>query len=224
MEPWQEEIERHCREWMAQLAGGAQDGLPEIPPGGDGPDLYAFFEALTALRSDVSKSGRRSHDTFARIGDSLTEFEGMIRELSDRVTAERQTRMRLEQDLHKRFLMPFAEMCERLDRLADKLAHPPKPGLLNARHQWADAWSAFTEGFGLLREHYGLLLRDAGVVPMQTVGQRFDPSRMKAVATEPRDGVAPHTVIEELAAGYLYKDDVLKFAEVKIAIQKGDAS
>ena len=32
---------------------------------------------------------------------------------------------------------------------------------------------------------------------------------------------ADNTVIEELAAGYLHKDEVLKFAEVKIAINKG---
>ena len=31
-----------------------------------------------------------------------------------------------------------------------------------------------------------------------------------------------NTVIEELAAGYFHKGEVLKFAEVKIAIRKGD--
>jgi len=59
-------------------------------------------------------------------------------------------------------------------------------------------------------------------LPMETVGQPFDPTKMKAVAVEESDTLPHNTVIEELAAGYFHKGEVLKFAEVKITSRKGD--
>lgn len=227
MDEWKREIEINFRQWLDVVAGGANEGedalsmaaapMEEVPA----PDLYVFFEALCALRSDVSKSSRRSHETFARFGETLEGFEALLRELSDRLGAERRERGSLEQAAQKRFLMPYAEMLERLNRLAQKLAQPPRVGIFSARRQWAAAWASFEQGFVMLREHYELLLRDAGVVAMQTVGLGFDPTRMKAVAVEENGSLPHNTVIEEIAAGYLHKDEVLKFAEVKIAINKG---
>lgn len=227
MDEWKQKIETNFKLWMEEIGeedDASGDGPPLADPSPDDlptPDLYAFFEALCVLRSDVSKSSRRSHDTFARFGEALEGFERMLRELSDRLAAERQDRGRMEQAAQKQFLMPYAEMLERLNRLAQKLAAPPRTGLLSARRQWAAAWASCEQGVALLREHYELLLRDTGVVAMQTVGCEFNPARMKAVAVE-EGNTAPHNiVIEELAAGYLFKDEVLKFAEVKIAINKG---
>jgi molecular chaperone GrpE (heat shock protein) len=56
---------------------------------------------------------------------------------------------------------------------------------------------------------------------MEAVGQPFDPTKMKAVAVEENDTLAHNTVVEELAAGYFHKGDVLKFAEVKISVRRG---
>jgi len=227
VDEWKQEIEVNFRQWLDAMSGGANSGedAPSMAaaPLNDAPtpDLYAFFEALCALRSDVSKSSRRSHETFVRFGETLEGFEGMLRELSDRLSAERRERGSSEQAAQKRFLMPYAEMLERLNRLAQKLAQPPRASLFSARRQWAAAWASFEQGFVLLREHFELLLRDAGVVAMETVGLEFDPARMKAVAVEENASLPHNTVIEEMAAGYLHKDEVLKFAEVKIAINKG---
>jgi molecular chaperone GrpE (heat shock protein) len=58
---------------------------------------------------------------------------------------------------------------------------------------------------------------------METVGQPFDPTKMKAVAVEESDALPHNTVVEELAAGYYHKGDVLKFAEVKITTRKGNS-
>jgi hypothetical protein len=230
VDEWKQELEENFKHWldmMAVEARGDEDApfraaatLDDAPT----PDLYAFFEALCALRSDVSKSSRRSHETFVRFSETLEGFEGTLRELSDRLSAERRERASSEQAAQKRFLLPYAELLERLNRLAQKLAQPPQPGFFSARRQWAAAWASFEQGFVLLREHFELLLRDAGIVAMETVGLGFDPTRMKAVAVEENASLPHNTVIEEITAGYLHKDEVLKFAEVKIAINKGSHS
>jgi molecular chaperone GrpE (heat shock protein) len=224
---WKQTIEVNFRQWLDQLEGGAElradapDAFPSAADEDQTPDLYAFFEALCVLRSDVSKSSRRSHETFARFGETLAGFEKFVHELSARLTAERQERGRLESAAQKRFLLPYAEMLERLNRLAEKLARPPQASLFSARRRWSVAWASFEQGFGLLRDHFQLLLQDAGIAVMETTGQPFDPTRMKAVAVEESATLPPNTVIEELGAGYWFKDEVLKFAEVKVAGHKG---
>lgn len=222
VDDWKLQIAANYKKWLDKLE---TPPLATSPPKDTyRPDLYLFFEALCVLRSDVSKSSRRSHETFARFGDSLDGFERMIREISHRLATEQQQRGRMPLTAQKQFLTPFAQMLERMDRLADKLANPPKAGFFASRRKWAADRTAFKQGFDLLREHFQLLLRDAGVVPMETVGHVFDPAKMKAVAVEHSDTAAHNTVIEELAAGYYLKDEVLKFAEVKIAINKGSHS
>jgi molecular chaperone GrpE (heat shock protein) len=220
LENWKLEIEARFQEWLNRLDGdeAADAELPEARS----PDLYSFFEALCVLRSDVRKSTRRSHDTFLRFGEALAGFEETLKSLAERLSEERQQRVRLEQTGQREFLAPFAEMLERLNRLENRLAHPPDVGLLSARRKWADAWSSLRQGFVLLREHFEQLLREKDILPMETVGHLFDPTKMKAVAVEESDSLPHNTVIEELAAGYFHRGEVLKFAEVKIAIRKGD--
>ena len=221
MNDWKSEIIADYHQWLDQLEAPPAASPPQAE---SPPDLYSFFEALCVLRSDVSKSSRRSHETFARFGESLDGFERMLQEISHRLAAGQQQPGGMPLSAQKRFLTPFAEMLERMDRLGGKLADPPKAGFFAFRRQWVADWTAFKQGFDLLREHFQMLLRDAGVVPMDTVGRPFDPSKMKAVAVAASDTVAHNTVIEELAAGYYLKDEVLKFAEVKIAINKGSHS
>jgi hypothetical protein len=215
---WKLEIAENYNEWLDQLEAPPLATSP--PKDTPRPDLYSFFEALCVLRSDVSKSSRRSHDTLARFSDSLDGFERTLQEISRRLAVEA-PRGRLPLADQRKLLAPFAQILERMDRLADKLADPPKAGLFASRRKWVAGWTAFQQGFNLLHEHFQLVLRDAGVIPMETVGHAFDPTKMKAVAVEEIDTVAHNTVIEELAAGYYFKDEVLKFAEVKIAINKG---
>ncbi len=221
MNDWKLEITETYQKWLDQLEGPPMASPPSAAPR---LDLYSFFEALCALRSDVSKSTRRTHETFARFGDSLDGFDRMLQEMSHRLATEQQHSGRMSLSAKKQFLTPFAEMIERMDRLAGKLADPPQAGFFASRRKWVADWTAFKQGFDLLQEHFQLLLRDAGIIPMETVGHPFDPAKMKAVAVVPIDTVAHNTVIEEMAAGYYLKDEVLKFAEVKIAINKGSHS
>jgi hypothetical protein len=214
---WKLEIAENYNEWLDQLEAPT---LAASPPKDLRPDLYSFFEALCVLRSDVSKSSRRSHETFARFSDSLDGFERTLQDISRHLATEA-PRGRMPPVAQKKLLAPFAQILERMDRLADKLANPPKAGFFTPRRKWVTDWTAFQQGFNLLHEHFKLLLRDAGVIPMETVGHLFDPTKMRAVAIEDSDTLAHNTVIEELAAGYYFKDEVLKFAEVKVAINKG---
>ncbi|MBT8338542.1 MAG: nucleotide exchange factor GrpE [Desulfatitalea sp.] len=220
MDNWQQELRQRFELWLDRL-----DAAP--PPENEHsaietPDLYAFYEALCILGSDVRKGTRRSHDTLVRFGETLHRFEQHLEVVGERLSRQEQDRSRADDDRQRAFLIPYAEMLERLVRLEARLDHPPRPGWLNAGRQWTDAWQNFHQGFTLLREHFEALLNQSGIVKMNTIGEVFDPTRMKAVVVEERNHCEHNTVTEELSAGFLLKGEVIKFAEVKIAVKKGE--
>ena len=73
---------------------------------------------------------------------------------------------------------------------------------------------------GLRMMHHKLLkeLEEDGVKRIETKGQKFDPKCMEAITTIPASDAFPaDQVVDELEAGYMYKDRVLQAARVVVA-------
>ena len=51
----------------------------------------------------------------------------------------------------------------------------------------------------------------------ESVGERFDPTRHEALATVRDAGSAPGTVVDEAGRGYLWNDELLRPARVRVA-------
>ena len=74
------------------------------------------------------------------------------------------------------------------------------------------------EGFSLMRSKMWSELSSDGVSKIETKGEKFDPSKMNAItAIPPSEDYPANSVIEELEAGYMYKDRVLIPANVVVA-------
>ncbi|NJM45232.1 MAG: nucleotide exchange factor GrpE [Alkalinema sp. RU_4_3] len=65
-------------------------------------------------------------------------------------------------------------------------------------------------------------LKKLGVSPMRSEGQMFDPNLHEAVMREPTDQHPEGTVVEELVAGYMIGERVLRHAMVKVAAAPED--
>ena len=60
-------------------------------------------------------------------------------------------------------------------------------------------------------------LSEAGVTPIEAVGQTFDPNLHNAVMHVEDESVGENIVVEEFQKGYLYHDTVLRHSMVKVA-------
>ncbi len=80
------------------------------------------------------------------------------------------------------------------------------------------------EGVKLVAEKFTKALEDNGVKKMQTKGEPFDFNLHSALMQQQVEGVPPHTVIEEIEAGYLYKDKVIRHAKVIVSQESVDAA
>jgi molecular chaperone GrpE len=77
------------------------------------------------------------------------------------------------------------------------------------------------QGIEVIRRSLLDLLRQRQVMPIATVGQPFDPKYMYAIGRQESDSTAENTVIQEVVRGYLWQDQVLREAQVMVAVRKG---
>ena len=74
------------------------------------------------------------------------------------------------------------------------------------------------EGLTLIRSKMWTELSGDGVEKIETKGEKFDPTKMEAITTlPPSEDFPANCVIDELEAGYTYKDRVLTPARVVVA-------
>ena len=76
---------------------------------------------------------------------------------------------------------------------------------------------AYRAGVELIHRQLLEILRKRGVAPMDTAGARFDPNLHEAVAYQASEGHDDGDVIDELRRGYLFGEDLLRAAMVRVA-------
>ena len=142
-------------------------------------------------------------------GHRLLEAQDAVRAARDEVS---QVRERLERDLERRLDVerarlaePFVEVLDNLDRMV-------------LACQEADSSQALTEGAGLLAKQLAERLTNMGLVPIQALGQRFDPATMEAMMTSPVPADQVDDVLEVIRPGYLLGERVVRPAGVRVGV------
>jgi molecular chaperone GrpE len=73
------------------------------------------------------------------------------------------------------------------------------------------------EGIQLIYNKFMKILYDQGVKKIESIGKPFDVEYHSALMQRADDSVPPHTVIDELETGYMYKDRVIRHAKVIVS-------
>ena len=79
---------------------------------------------------------------------------------------------------------------------------------------------AIKQGLRLIYDKFMKVLDEQGVKKMETVGQPFNVEYHDALLQKPDDSVEPHTILEEIEKGYMYKDKVIRHAKVIVSEDK----
>ncbi len=133
-----------------------------------------------------------------------------------------------EHDRYLRTRADFESYRRRVERDRDVAVRHAKRELLLALVDLADGFDralAFASDskdsvvVGLLGMQRRLtsLLDAEGVKPFESVGRLFDPTRHEAIATVRDFAGAPGTVVDEAGRGYLWNDELLRPARVRVA-------
>lgn len=73
------------------------------------------------------------------------------------------------------------------------------------------------EGIQLIYNNFMKTLDEQGVKKIESVGKPFNFEYHEALMQRPDDSVPPHTVLDELETGYIYKDHVIRYAKVIVS-------
>lgn len=212
------------------------------------PDLYRLWSATTSLIQEVKLQGRAfdrlgdSLQSVEGLGAALDSALAAQRQTLDTIaeraadgqkTSRQDLVRRAQRQVRLDTLETLMDVRDRLLRgLATSQAH-----LARARRTSASSWlmrlcgSAFDdllaateavrEGNALALAHVDQLLAGDGVSEIECVGRPFDPGCMRAVAIEPRADRETGEVMEVLRRGYRRKDEVLRYAEVRVTGRPG---
>ncbi|MEK9675947.1 MAG: nucleotide exchange factor GrpE [Chloroflexota bacterium] len=81
-----------------------------------------------------------------------------------------------------------------------------------------DADASWLEGIQAVHKNFVSALAAEGFERFESVGDEFDPRKHEALLSRPTPDYEPNTVITELSAGYMHGDEIVRPAQVEIAI------
>jgi molecular chaperone GrpE len=136
--------------------------------------------------------------------------------------------LRKEREQHVRTLADFKNYRRRLAKDGSRLVEEGKRedllSLLNILDDMDNAlrWTSHGEqglmkGVSIIHKKLVALLEAQGVRAFDSVGTPFTPHRHEAIAVIRRTDVEPGTVVEVLRQGFLWKDELLRPAQVQVA-------
>ena len=150
------------------------------------------------LKQDAEEKDKRLREYIAAYKDKNAEND----EFRGRLQKENATRL----DQFKAIL--FARLIPILDNMNRAAQSASQTKDLNS----------LQEGIDLVINQFIRELKDNGVEPITSVGQKFDPKAHEVFLTvETEDATQDEMIIEELEPGYKFKEKLIKAAKVKIA-------
>ncbi len=135
-----------------------------------------------------------------------------IAELNDKVKRQlaefENFRTRSEKEKQQRYDMGASFIIEKMLPVLDNFER----GLTDAPDD------AFAEGMKMIHKQMVAALDEAGVKPIEALGQEFNPEYHNAVMqSEPTDEYPSGTVSQELQKGYTYHDTVVRHSMVAVS-------
>lgn len=182
--------------------------------GKDADDENETLEEAKEDRKQVSgKEGKTSEKKsfFKKKKDKKDE---KIEELQDRLMrnmAEFENfRKRSEKEKTQMFEIGAKDIIEKILPVLDNFER----GLGTVSEEEKEG--AFVQGIEQIYKQFVKALEDAGVKPIEAVGQEFDPNFHNAVMHGEDEELGENVVSEEFQKGYLYRDTVVRHSMVKV--------
>lgn len=167
----------------------------------------------TAAEETFEESGKKGF--FGKKKEKKDPRDQQIEELTDRVRrtmAEFDNfRKRTEKEKAAMYEIGAKDIVERILPVIDNFER----GLASIPEDTKE--SAFAEGMEMIYKQLLKTLEEAGVKPIEAVGQPFDPNFHNAVMHIEDESLGENVVAQELQKGYLYRDTVVRHSMVQVA-------
>lgn len=173
-----------------------QQSQQEIPAIEEHPDYMALKEENSKLYNEINEQ----KDKYLR---KIAEFENYKK----RTENEKLDLLKYGAEFFIKNLLPVYDDLER------SLSH------INEK----SSAESIRDGLNMVVNKFTKLLDDQGIKKIDAKGKPFDVNYHEALLQQAAEGVEPHTVLEVIQPGYLYKDKVIRHAQVIVSQAAGEA-
>lgn len=139
----------------------------------------------------------------------------MIADLQDRVKRQMAEfdnfRKRTEKEKSAMFEMGASDIIKKLLPIVDNFER----GFKSVSDEEKE--TPFAKGMDMVYKQTIKMLEDAGVKPIEALGQEFNPDMHNAVMHVEDDSVGDNIIVEEFEKGYIYRETVIRHSMVKVA-------
>jgi molecular chaperone GrpE len=183
----------------------AADGRASAPA--DGANATAAPSAAAAAPAAPAPPPGPTAEEFAELKDKL------LRGLADAENVRR----RAERDVADTRQYAVTSFAREMLQVGDNLRRALEAVPADKRKEADPTLAALLEGVEVTERILDQTMAKFGVKRIEAKGKKFDPSFHQAMFELPREDVPPGTVIDEMQAGYLIGERVLKPALVVVA-------
>ena len=215
---WKTALREDFESWL--------DAVEEIPHELNGhpapeenPDLSTLFGDIASLALENRKSNRRTAEAFTQWNGILTGFQDDLKRLRERERNLLESQP-LPDPVPTAIAAFLVDFHDRLTRLAQAQTQVPtaKLGFFGDDTAWKTAWKNQRTALDITLSHLQTFLQELGFQRIHTLGQPLEPTRMAVLETRLALDKPPHTVIEEVAPGWLLGSRILRPAQVIVSI------
>ena len=182
------------------------------------PDLSTLLGEMAGLRSEVKAESRHFKSTLDTLHNSLTVLQADNKILADELVTHGERLQQMRRETLRTVLLDIADIYDRLTVGFGVLQnyHPVSSLFSHSKKQDVRFIKSFKEGQSMTLKRFEQLLQRHNVYAIDCVGKLLDPRTMSAVEISHDPKLENGIVVVELRKGFLFEENVLRLAEVKV--------
>ena len=182
------------------------------------PDLNTLLSELTALKTEVKAESRQFKNTLDTLSSALDAVKNDNKALIAELAINNEQLAQQQTEIKRTMLLEMVELYDRLSTGTDVLENyqPVNRLFKNSTEKDIKFIKHFKEGQLMTLKRFNKFLQNHQVRVIECVGKLLDPVTMSAVETGENSKLDNGIVLEELRKGFLYQNQILRLAEVKV--------
>jgi molecular chaperone GrpE len=195
-----------------------EQSRPELLAAEEQPDLNTLLTEMAGLKTEVKAESRQFKSTLDTLGSALATVQEDNKALSAELARHAERLEQQQRQIMRAVLLDIVDIYDRLTTGLEVLRnYQPVASLFkHSRDHDVRFIRQFREGQEMTVRRFEQFLERYQVRPLDCVGQMLDPVTMTAVETGYHPKFENGIVLEELRKGFLFQDQVLRLAEVKV--------
>lgn len=178
-----------------------------------GMDLFTLLAEFASLRKEIGLQSREQ----ARNINYLKDFNGFVDKttrllalMDEKIARMDAMEMKVQDRVEEKTIRLFLDLRNNLQRGKDAAQK-----VLNRRFVWRrKRLASLAKGYEIALDKFDKALAMADTYPVSTLGEKFDPTQMRAVDRVTVKGIDAGMVHDEVACGFVRKQRVILPADV----------